>query len=190
MTERKRRFARAYIRLANATKAALEAGYSEKTSHSQGHRLLRDFDIQRMIDASRINRGAHAEVTYSNLINLAQVALRHVQDCFTKRPIHDPEGKLLGEFAAANDEKARAIAAAAKTLEVLAKVEGLFVGGLMPISNVPPPGQENHYYFKIDFSKLNDAELNSYEELLAKIGNGARGPEAGDQADPRPEEPR
>jgi phage terminase small subunit len=39
-------FCESYARYGNATRAAKEAGYSEKTAYSQGHRLLKDADIQ------------------------------------------------------------------------------------------------------------------------------------------------
>jgi len=39
-TERQRRFVAAYLRLGNATKAAIEAGYAPKYADRQGHQLL------------------------------------------------------------------------------------------------------------------------------------------------------
>lgn len=38
-----------YLRTWNATKAALAAGYSEKTAYSQGGRLLKDVEVQREV---------------------------------------------------------------------------------------------------------------------------------------------
>ena len=49
MNERQRRFADEYIINANATDAAIKAGYSEKTARSQGQRLLTKVDISEYI---------------------------------------------------------------------------------------------------------------------------------------------
>lgn len=47
-TNRRRLFARAYIANGhNATRAAIEAGFSAKTARSQGQRLLTDVDVRR-----------------------------------------------------------------------------------------------------------------------------------------------
>ncbi len=45
LTERKRRFALAYIESPNATEAAIKAGYSLRTAKQQGSRLLTDVDV-------------------------------------------------------------------------------------------------------------------------------------------------
>lgn len=50
LNARQRRFVNAYVTTMNASKAAIEAGYSEKTSRSIGQRLLTYVDIQLAID--------------------------------------------------------------------------------------------------------------------------------------------
>lgn len=49
LNERRRRFVAAYARLANATKAAIEAGYSQKTAKQIGERLLSFVDVKNAI---------------------------------------------------------------------------------------------------------------------------------------------
>lgn len=49
LTKKQRLFIENYLTCFNATKAARDAGYSEKTAHSQGHRLLRHAEVAEAI---------------------------------------------------------------------------------------------------------------------------------------------
>jgi phage terminase small subunit len=49
MTKKNERFAIEYLVDANATQAAIRAGYSEKTAYSQGQRLLKNVEVQNYI---------------------------------------------------------------------------------------------------------------------------------------------
>jgi len=49
LTHKQQAFVNAYLRTRNATKAALEAGYSENTARQQGSRLLSNVDIKQII---------------------------------------------------------------------------------------------------------------------------------------------
>lgn len=50
MNDKQKRFADEFIKLGNATQAALNAGYSEKTSYSHGQRLLKNVEIKEYIN--------------------------------------------------------------------------------------------------------------------------------------------
>ena len=50
MTARQQRFADEYLLCGNATKAAIQAGYSEKTAKQIGQRLLTNVDLRAYID--------------------------------------------------------------------------------------------------------------------------------------------
>lgn len=50
LTEKQKKFADFYIKLGNATQAAIEAEYSKRTARSQGQRLLTNVDIKNYID--------------------------------------------------------------------------------------------------------------------------------------------
>lgn len=116
LTERKRRFADAYIRLANATRAAIEAGYSSKgnSAASNGCRLLNDVDVLTYIDARRVKRDVHADVTYGHLVTTANVAMEELKNARDAIP-KDPE-RLRG-----------ALREAVRCLVALGKAEGLFI---------------------------------------------------------------
>ncbi len=50
LTKKQKRFADEYIIGLNATKAAIRAGYSEKTAYSQGQRMLKNVEIKTYIE--------------------------------------------------------------------------------------------------------------------------------------------
>jgi len=50
LTRKQQRFADEYLVDANATQAAIRAGYSEKTAYSQGQRLLKKVEVKRYIE--------------------------------------------------------------------------------------------------------------------------------------------
>lgn len=51
MTAKQQRFADEYLIDCNATKAAIRAGYSEKTAYSVGQRMLKNVEVKSYIDA-------------------------------------------------------------------------------------------------------------------------------------------
>lgn len=51
MTAKQQRFADEYLIDCNATKAAIRAGYSEKTAYSVGQRMLKNVEVKNYIDA-------------------------------------------------------------------------------------------------------------------------------------------
>jgi len=51
VNEKRELFIKAYLQCFNATKAAIEAGYSAKTARSQGQRLLTNVDVKKKIHA-------------------------------------------------------------------------------------------------------------------------------------------
>lgn len=110
-------FAELYARYANATRAAKEAGYSEKGAAVQGSRMLRNPKVQRLIEMHRIDRGIHAEQTYRNLITVSNAALKILSDVMARPLGHD------------EDERVRmaAVETAGRQLERLARCEGLML---------------------------------------------------------------
>ena len=60
MTVLQQKFADAYADHGNGTRAAKEAGYSERSAHAQACRLLKDADVRAYIDAVRTERWQRA----------------------------------------------------------------------------------------------------------------------------------
>jgi phage terminase small subunit len=54
LNPRQRRFKDEYLRCLNATRAAIKAGYSEKTAYSIGGRLLKNVEIRKQIEQDMI----------------------------------------------------------------------------------------------------------------------------------------
>jgi hypothetical protein len=108
------KFATLYSRYANATRAAIEAGYSERSAASTGSKLLKHSKVQALVGAHHVNREVHAEETYRTLINLGNAALKLVADS-----MGDPNATLR--------DKATALESAGRAWERLAKCDGLMV---------------------------------------------------------------
>lgn len=60
---KQRKFVNEYLLDLNATKAALRAGYSERTARAQGARLLTKVDIQRAIEEAQAERAQRVQIT-------------------------------------------------------------------------------------------------------------------------------
>ncbi len=62
LTPRQQRFAELYVRLLNATQAAIGAGYSAKTAYSAGQRLLKNVEVAAWIATKRAEVSERAEI--------------------------------------------------------------------------------------------------------------------------------
>lgn len=68
LTAQKKRFAKEYIIDLNATQAAIRAGYSKKTSYSQGQRLLKDVEVQNYIQSLMDKRAKKVELKAEDVV--------------------------------------------------------------------------------------------------------------------------
>lgn len=100
MNARHRAFAECYALTKNATKAAIEAGFSPRTAYSQGHRLLKNAEIQDLIQ--ELQERASSE----RIADLDEIKE------FWTRIMRSDEERTLDKI---------------KASELLAKVEGAFV---------------------------------------------------------------
>ena len=81
LTERKRRFVKEYLIDLNATQAAIRAGYSEKTAYSQGQRLLKDVEINGLIQKEQQKRAETLDITKDRIVEeLAKIAFGDVRE--------------------------------------------------------------------------------------------------------------
>lgn len=65
LSPKKMRFAEAYLRTGNQTKAAIEAGYAEASARNQGNRLMNNADVQDYI-RERLREIEDAEIAKTN----------------------------------------------------------------------------------------------------------------------------
>lgn len=81
MEARHQKFADSYLINFNATKAAIDAGYSEATAGQTGYKLLRREDIQQYLAERRAALSASTGVTLERTIaELARVAFADMRD--------------------------------------------------------------------------------------------------------------
>lgn len=179
LTHQQRLFIAEYMKDLNATRAAIRAGYSKKTAHSSGPRLLDNVGVKTEIDRQLEERvekaGLEAEDVMEELMRLAFSDLReHVG--------WGPKHVTLKESAGLTDEAAAAVAEVSKTvgeygssykiklhdklgaLRDLAKIAGMYpkdgssgVNVNVNIDNRP----------KRDLAEMTEAELEFYERMLA-----------------------
>lgn len=69
--ERHEMFANEFVKDLNATQAAMRCGYSEKTSRSQGSRLLTDAAISKRIDELKLERSERTKVDVDYVLKRA-----------------------------------------------------------------------------------------------------------------------
>lgn len=81
LTPRQERFVDEYLIDLNATQAAIRAGYSEKTAYSMGQRLLKNVEIQSVIQKRRQDRERRTEITQDRVLQeLAAIAFARGTD--------------------------------------------------------------------------------------------------------------
>jgi len=75
LSQKQQRFVDEYLVDLNATQAAIRAGYSKKTAASQGERLLRNVEIQLLIQERMAERGKRTEISQDSIVKeLARIA--------------------------------------------------------------------------------------------------------------------
>lgn len=84
-------FARQYLIDLNATQAAIRAGYSEKTAYSQGHRLLKNAEIQNLIAELRKETAERLDLTREDCIRQYQRI-----GFSDPRRLFNPDGSIKG----------------------------------------------------------------------------------------------
>lgn len=69
LTDKQKIFVFEYLIDQNATQAAIRAGYSKKTAYSQGQRLLKNVEIQKLLAKHQSERAEKCGVTFDNVID-------------------------------------------------------------------------------------------------------------------------
>ncbi|MCG5533114.1 terminase small subunit [Halorhodospira sp. 9621] len=111
LTDRQRRFVKEYLIDANASKAAVRAGYSEKTASRIGPELLGKPWVRAEIDKGQSQRAQKLEITAERVIEeLARVAMADPRKLFREDGSPKPVQELDDHTAAALSRvKVRAI---------------------------------------------------------------------------------
>lgn len=154
LTDRRKEFVRQYLVDLNATKAAIRAGYSERTAYSVGQRLLKNVEIQRAVAAAQAKRARRVEVTQDYVLsNLVEVVERTMQ----RAPVLDRKGEQV------TDEEGRAVWTfdaknANRALELLGKHLGIFADRVKAEVSGPDGGPVQSS-MTLDISGMGPAEI-------------------------------
>lgn len=147
LNPKQKRFAQEYIVDFNATDAAKRAGYSEKTAAEQGHRLLKNVQVQAEIQAAIHKREKRVEISQDRIIlELERVAFGDVRSVvsWTSRSVTlKPSNQLTNDAAALIAEVSRnrlgvkvKLNDRLKALELLMRHKGMLNDKLN--LNIPP----------------------------------------------------
>lgn len=99
LTDRQKEFVRQYLVDLNATKAAIRAGYSERTAYSVGQRLLKNVEIQRAMASAQAKRARRVEIKAEDVLRgVIEVTTqaRESGDLKTALKGYELQGKHLG----------------------------------------------------------------------------------------------
>lgn len=69
LTEKQKRFVAEYLIEANATQAAIKAGYSPRTANEQGCRLLAHVSVKEAIEKARRKRELRTDITADRVLH-------------------------------------------------------------------------------------------------------------------------
>lgn len=124
LTIKQQRFVSEYLRLGNATKAAIAAGYSEKTANRIATENLSKPVIARAIERAQQRRNDRLELEedfeLKKAIEIMEMCMepKHVYSFATGEPMKDGDGNYVMQF----DSKG-----ANTALQTIAKLRGKFV---------------------------------------------------------------
>lgn len=108
-------FAQEYLVDLNAKQSAIRAGYSEKTAHSQGQRLLKDVEVEARIQELKDERAERTNVTAEKVITeLAKLGFSTMREVAS----WDADGVRLKASDALTDEAAACVKDIHSTREI------------------------------------------------------------------------
>ena len=95
------------MKCGNATKAAIKAGYSQKTARSQGQRMLTNVDIKKAIAKAQQKTAERNEMTIDSQLEYTQdIRKRALGDKNYKAELtaNDQVNKIMGAYAPTKHE--------------------------------------------------------------------------------------
>ncbi len=95
MTPKQKLFVKEYLVDLNATRAAISAGYSEKTAYSQGQRLLKHVEVSQKIAEKAQKRAESLEITAEYVLSKIK---QTIERCSQAVEVTDRKGNPTGEW--------------------------------------------------------------------------------------------
>lgn len=148
MTPKQKLFVKEYLVDLNATRAAIAAGYSEKTAKQQGSRLLTNVDVAAKVAELSQKRAEKLDISADYVLGMIK---QTIERCSQSIEVLDKEGEPTGEWK----EDSFAVL---KGCELLGKHLKLFT------EKVEHSGNVEHTHF--DTSHLTDDQLEEAERLI------------------------
>lgn len=116
LTDKQRKFVYEYMKDQNRTQAAIRAGFSEKTAHVAGCRLLKIVKVRAEVDRLLAEAAEAASVTAEYItVSLKKVAERCMQAEEVLDELGHPTGEWKFEHSGAN-----------RAFELLGRAKGMF----------------------------------------------------------------
>jgi len=111
MTPKQERFAHEYVVDLNASQAAIRAGYSKKTAYSQGQRLLKNVEVQKIIrmaqNKATDKAGVDATYVLMQAKELFERCMQEVEPVMVNgMPLLDWKGRAVYKFDSAGAARA------------------------------------------------------------------------------------
>lgn len=144
--DKQQRFVEEYIVDLNGAQAAARAGYSPKTAHVQGSRLLTKAKVQAAISVALKEREGRTEVSQDFVI---QWLVENLKRAMQQRPVLDKSGEPTGQYTYNGS-------VANRSLELLGRHLGMFGEGRKP------PGED--FPRRMDISELTPAEVRMFAD--------------------------
>ena len=131
LTDKQKTFCEEYLIDLNATKAAIRAGYSEKTAKQIGSRLLTNVDITDSITELRAKR---SESTAIDAAWVLRQAVKVHERCMQAEEIKDREGGSTGEYKFEHSGANKALEIIGKHIDVQAFTENVKVNAEIAVT--------------------------------------------------------
>lgn len=87
-----------YLKIGNATESAIRAGYSKKTGHSIGQRLLKNVEINKAIEAHREKISLEADLTIAQVVREVRELAKNAESETNRLRAYDMLMKHLGGY--------------------------------------------------------------------------------------------
>lgn len=152
LSPKQKMFVREYLVDRNASRAAVAAGYSEKSAKVTGCRLLTNANVQAAIDDKTQRRMEKLDISADYVL---QTIAETVERCRQGVPVLTKEGVETGEWQFDSF-------AVLKGCELLGKHQKLFT------DKVEHSGTIQH----VDCSTLSDAQLSQIEKIIESANAG------------------
>lgn len=96
------KFVQAFLETHNQTKAAIAAGYSERSAENQGRRLMGNAGIKAMIDEAHIKSAERSAVTVDSLTEMHMLVYRYAMEGQPTVDRYGKPGPVMRQLPAAN----------------------------------------------------------------------------------------